>query len=587
MRTYGALLISTLFLFSIGATLQNCSADTLLWSEHGDAATTQSACSVSGHVRNLLNSAPIKKATVSLRSITSGSANDSIFPAASFIPNGSPGGSQHSVLSANDGSFCFQAVQPGQYALSGRARGFLDTRYGAQSPAESGRNIIVGAQRHQDLTLALVPESVVSGKVVDPDGDPVSGAYVKLLMRRWVGVRMRNVPVQGGQTNDLGEFRVPNISPGSYYVVVEPGPENSTPDNSGRRLVRTFYPGTTTIDQATLISIHAGDEQSDIVVPLLTGQTHHVRGRVQGLSPSDRGALSLQPEDEEQVFIAAGSGTLKADGTFDFPNVSPGSYVLSYFQISGETAKGARQVISVGNDDVDIALALAGGATIQGHIRLDGTPSSSSESTAFQGLDLKFVGADALIAPRIQARLRADGSFVVSNIPPGRYLIETKAPAGTYLKSVLYGQSDVTNKILDFSDGGSGQMEIVYRYGAATVTGTISTPQNTENGGSEVAAGAHIVLIPQNADELDGRGVLFGEADASNSFSLKQVPPGSYRAYAFESIDLTALHEPAVLKRLAAGGTDVELKEGASEAVSLPLTSSAQERTLFASLTGQ
>lgn len=586
MRIRKVPLISAWLLLWAGAGLQNCRASGLPGGEYDEAASTDHTCGVAGHVTNLMSAAPIKKAAVSLRLVTSqnGSADLSTAP---FTPYGSTASGQQSVLSGGDGSFCFQAVQPGRYVLSGRARGFLDTRYGAQSPTDSGRDIIVGAHPHDNLTLALVPESVVSGKVADPDGDPVSSAYVKLLMRRWVGVRLRNVPVQGGQTNDLGEFRIPNVSPGSYYVVVEPGPENSTPDNSGRRLLRTFYPGTAAIEQGTVISVHPGDEQSGVIVPLLAGRVHHVRGRVLGLSPTDRGALSLLPEDEEQVFIAAGSGTLKADTTFDFPHVSPGNYVLSYFQVSGESAKGARQVVTVGSDDVDVALTLAGATTVQGHIRLEGTPSNSSESAPFQGFDLKFVAADALIGPRVAATMHQDGTFIVRNIPPGRYLIEAKAPPGTYLKSVLYGQSDVTNKVLDFIDSGAGQMEIVYRYGAVTVSGTISTPQNTENGGSEIAAGAHIVLIPDNVEDLDARSVLFGEADGSNAFSVKQVPPGSYRAHAFESIDLTALHEPAVLKRLASGGTDVEVKEGTSVAVSVPLISSAQERTIFESLTGQ
>ncbi|MGH9623158.1 MAG: hypothetical protein ACRD4G_02325, partial [Bryobacteraceae bacterium] len=114
-------------------------------------------------------------------------------------------------------------------------------------------------------------------------------------MRRWTGNRMRNIPARGGETNDLGKFRIPYVSPGSYYIVADPGPRNSAPDREGRHLLRTFYPGTATIGQASLVSIHAGDDKPGVVISLLMGHTYHVRGRVVGLSPTDHGALTLLP----------------------------------------------------------------------------------------------------------------------------------------------------------------------------------------------------------------------------------------------------------------------------------------------------
>ncbi|MGH9656775.1 MAG: hypothetical protein ACRD6B_25345 [Bryobacteraceae bacterium] len=403
-------------------------------------------------------------------------------------------------------------------------------------------------------------------------------------MRRWTGNRMRNIPARGGETNDLGKFRIPYVSPGSYYIVADPGPRNSAPDREGRHLLRTFYPGTATIGQASLVSIHAGDDKPGVVISLLMGHTYHVRGRVVGLSPTDHGALTLLPADEAQVVIATGSGTIRPDGSFDFGNVNPGTYVLRYFEMSGGAPKSARQTVTVGDGDVNVELPLADPATVDGVIEIEGTPTNSSASP-FQNFDLTFAAADVLIGPRVRARVHPDGSFMVPSLPAGRYFIQAKAPAGTYLKSVLYGDTDVTNKVLDFTDGAAGRLKIIYRYGAATVTGTVTVPQTANREGA--ATGAHIVLIPTGAADPDGRNVLFGEVGRGDSFTIKQVPPGNYRAYAFGSVDAPALHNPTVLRQLASGGKGLNVKEGSSQAVSLPLTSSTQERATFGSAVAQ
>lgn len=67
-----------------------------------------------------------------------------------------------------------------------------------------------------------------------------------------------------------------------------------------------------------------------------------------------------------------------------------------------------------------------------------------------------------------------DGTFDIENLPSGRYypLIAGRIQ-GAYLKSVRLGQQDVLGQELDFSQGVSGELEIVFRYGAAEVDGTV------------------------------------------------------------------------------------------------------------------
>jgi hypothetical protein len=383
----------------------------------------------------------------------------------------------------------------------------------------------------------------------------------------------------------LGEFRVADVSPGTYYVVVEPKAENPASSTPGRKSLRTFYPGVTIVAQATPILVQAGEERSGLNIRILAGKVHHVRGKIVGpLSPTDHGFITLLPQDEEQVSISAGSSNYKPDGSFDFPDVAAGTYNLTYLQVSGESAKGGRRLVEVGDQDVNnIALAITTPATIRGRIRIEGDHPQDSRPPNFQSIHLVLTTADAVLGPSAIATILGDGSFEIHDIVPGRYLVRVNALPGAYVKSIRYGQAgaqiDITTKDIDLADGSSGEMDVLFRYGLANINGQIDQAQNGENGVHNVKP-AHIVLVPSVFDP-DGRGILFGNSDAGNAFSIKQVPPGRYRAYAFESIDFAALHDPAVLKALDSVGTELDLKEGDQKSISLGLISSEEHQHLL------
>jgi hypothetical protein len=286
---------------------------------------------------------------------------------------------------------------------------------------------------------------------------------------------------------------------------------------------------------------------------MLAGHAHHIRGAVVGLASTDQGSITIHPEDEEQVFIAVGGANYKPNGSFDFANIDPGTYVLTYFQVSGERAKGARQLVAVGERDVnDVVLSITSSATIVGRIKVEGAPAGNSKPIDFQTLKLTL--SDALVGPNAKATVQPDGRFVIRNIVPGRYVVRMDAPPGTYLKAARFGQTDARTQELDLAEGGSGELEVVYRYGLASVAGSVAG-QATES------APARVVLIPAVLDS-GGRGIVFGVGNTDHTFLLKDVAPGHYRAYAFESIDFAALQEPDILKALQSSGTDLEIAEG-------------------------
>jgi len=311
---------------------------------------------------------------------------------------------------------------------------------------------------------------------------------------------------------------------------------------------------------------------------MLSGQTHHVRGRLVGLSPSDRGGLTLSPEGEEQLFIGGGSGNAKPDGTFDFPSVAPGKYTLSYLQLTGEVAKGGRQSIEVGDQDVnDVVMAITSPASIHGRIRVENAAQTGTPALDFHSLHLTLLSTDALVGPRSAATIAEDGTFVVKNIiTPHHYTVMCNTPPGVYIKSIRYGQSDLSGRNLELTEGRAGEMEVILRYGTAVLRGRVESSANGQADNSLPLV--HVVLIPSSPKGLGP--LLFATTQPGGTFSVEQIPPGHYRAYAFESIDFAALQEPPTLKALETAGTGVEFKEAEKQSISLRLISSEQEQQL-------
>lgn len=102
-------------------------------------------------------------------------------------------------------------------------------------------------------------------------------------------------------------------------------------------------------------------------------------------------------------------------------------------------------------------------------------------------------------------------------------------------------------------------------------------PQN-QNSDMESAG---VVLIPDTLN-ADGSGVESSSLNQNGQFSVKQLRPGHYRAYAFEKIDGNVLENPDVVKLLSGSGTDVDLNENDRKQIQLPLTSADDTKQLLA-----
>lgn len=551
-------------------------------------------CVLQGRVTNSQTGETLKKVTIRL--VRHGSGAGSMGAAPTAGPQG------YSATSEADGSFRIDNIEPGDYNLSGQRSGYLNTQYGAKGRVGSGTVLSLRpAQQMTDINLALRPQAVITGKVVDEDGDPVAGVIVQVLGEMWQRGKLRYLPRGAANTNDLGEFRSANLSPGKYYLCAqrmnymrmnEPPPAPGKPDI---RPIRTCYPDAVTFDAATPLEIKAGQDLSGIDIRLHSAQTYHVRGKVVGNVPAgdaQQVTVNLLARDE-QMFFFGNQSMVSKDQSFDIPGVAPGSYTLSVMVMSGKVQGLAQQPVDVGAGDVnDVVLTVVPPGSLRGNIRVDGTPQAGAAAMNFANVHVNLMPAEMTrMMSMPSGQSSADGSFRLENIQPGKYDVQANAPAGTYLKSVRYGQQEVLGKELDLSGGAAGDLELVFRYGTAEVDGTVqaaesgSVPAGASSTGQPAAppAATSILLVPDVLNS-DGSGMHFGSTNQSGTFTFKNVPPGHYRAYAFEEVNTNDLQNPEVLKQFESRGTEVELKENDRKQIQLPLISAEDVQQIFARL---
>src|SRR5689334_13890306 len=131
-------------------------------------------------------------------------------------PNGRGGGT-YATSSANDGSFRFASVDQGNYALTGERTGYV--RETLSSPGGQTKVIeVVSEKNTSGIELKLTPQSVIAGHVFDEDGDPMQSVNVEVWRYTYPRGKRQLTQSQNGSTNDLGEFRIPNLPPGRYFV---------------------------------------------------------------------------------------------------------------------------------------------------------------------------------------------------------------------------------------------------------------------------------------------------------------------------------------------------------------------------------
>jgi protocatechuate 3,4-dioxygenase beta subunit len=500
-----------------------------------------------------------------------------------FLRRAAGRGQQQVAVTDPNGNFAFSAVEPGEYRLSADRPGFVRHEYGQKKPGKPGVVIQVAPRQElRDLVMQMTPGAVITGRVIDEDGERMPNVRVSLLRVIYQNGRRRLVPGNSASTNDLGEYRLHGIAPGRYYLAA------SASMNMGGRMTfpglarasvvapelsygSLFYPNSPDSARSVAIEIAAGMELQGIDFNFQPVRTVRLTGTLAGFEPSagrggNRPVVMLSPRGDAADMPNRHHAEVNSEtGAFEIRGVIPGSYVLVAMMSRDRRQRTARMPIEVGSANIEgIQMTFPPEMDLAGRVRVEGQDGTGGVT----GLRVMLEPVDGgpMVVPGISA-VQPDGSYRISNLAPDEFRVDVMGLAnGLYVKSVRAGNIDITEGALNLSGGSPpDSLDIVLGANGGRVNGAVI------NDRQESADGAAVVLVPEGARRGIRRFYKTAVSQTDGRFEIAGIPPGDYKLFAWDEIEPGAYSDPAFLQKHEAQGATVRIREGAAEAVSLRL----------------
>jgi len=544
-------------------------------------------CTLEGQVVDASTGQPLRKANLSLN-----------------LVGGNVGGitANHNYSATSDpaGKYSVSGLEPGRYRINVNHIGYLNTEYNSQRPGGPGTQLeLARGQKMTGVVFRMTPHGVIAGHVLDEDGDPLQNVNIQLMRMNYMQGRKQLQQFGGGNSNDLGEYRVSGIIPGKYYlcavyrgrpitmmvngslVMNAPG-AGTAPQQED--YATTFYPGVTDPAAATPLDMKPGQQLEGLNLKLAKIPTYSVKGMVfnttsappapvpQGGRGGPNGVnVNVQLDARGSMMnMGMNQGTgVRPDGTFEFSSVAPGSYNLVALTNAGALRHVAILPVDVSHSNVEgLSITVTPGVTVSGHIRVDG---DTTENIPTFSVRLNTIGPAVFGSPQ-PAKADEQDNFRIDEVNPDRFDVNVMPLTGTlYVKSIRAGNVDVLNTGLDLTGGGGANLDVVIGVNAPTITGTVQNPAT-----QQPAVATTVVLIPQEP-ERHNVSVYYriANTDQNGSFTMPRVNPGEYKLYAWEDMETNSWYDPDVMKPMESKGTPVSVKEGNPSTVQLTVIPAA------------
>lgn len=261
------------------------------------------------------------------------------------------------------------------YQLSATRNGYADS-------GNQPRIVLADGQWFADAKIALPRLGSIGGTLTDEAGEPVVGAWVRVLAQVMIAGAPQLAAGTAVKTDDRGVYRIAGLAPGKYLahvpsiqwsapegtsqaalngmtadmyaaaesrgvslrrnqvlspdgktVLVLGGGATPPPASDGHPLAypTVLYPAARSPSEAAVIDLGRGEEKSGIDIQMRPAATVRVSGLIDAAGSEIAGILArLLPAGMEGLANGAEAATapVASDGTFTFLNVSPGNYTI-------------------------------------------------------------------------------------------------------------------------------------------------------------------------------------------------------------------------------------------------------------------
>jgi hypothetical protein len=247
---------------------------------------------------------------------------------------------------------------------------------------------------------------------------------------------------------------------------------------------------------------------------------------------------------------AAKSAETKYDGTFVIDDLAPGIYTLRSAYSDDAGAYSDQQQVEVGVQGLEHVLI-----SVERQMAIDGRIVLSANDPEFKmaSIALNFIPAGA----SGDFRVVAEKMEFAGNMRPGEhYRVSAAGLTGDYyLKSIRISGSEVDVNNVSAA-GPHEKIEIVLDAHGGRIEGTVFD-------GASQTASSYVLLVPEEENRNNTDLFRRTRSDSKGKFTLRGVPPGSYKLIAFEGFDpQEMINYPDRLKEIEDHAESVTVTEG-------------------------
>lgn len=496
-----------------------------------------------------------------------------------------------SAVTDTEGRYAFEGLPAGRYQINVSRNGYVMLYFGQQRPFEPGKPLVLAdGQAADKIDFALPRGSVIAGRVTDEVGEPLAGVAVRTMRNQYQQDGRRRLTQVGGMggaystsTDDLGQFRLYGLAPGSYVVsatmgfmgnnMAAPGMTvGSGSNDGGDGFAPTYYPGTTNEAEAQPVTVTIGQEASAFfsMIPARLSRISGIVRSSQGGSPS---GVSFSMRTINNSF---GFGSqVGTDGSFMIRNIPPGEYFLEVRPMGrpGATAGtsaaepefASLPLTVAGQDIAGLLITLGAGGTVSGRVVVD---NGTLQSAVVPGQPLQVFFSETEPSGGMG---RTEPVLVNAS---GEFELKGMIGKGTFRTTTMLGIKSVTLEGRDITD-------TPYEIKAGThVTGleiTLTKTQTALSGRVQSGVGAAkdyvVVIFPNNLreGEIPTRFIRILRPDQEGKYQTLGLPPGDYFAVAMEAIEQGEQWDPAFHDRMKPRATNFRLSDGQTLTLDLRL----------------
>ena len=465
------------------------------------------------------------------------------------------------------GEYELKDLPAGRYTINIGRSGYLPMQYGQRQYGELGKPLQVDEARViEKLDFALPRAGVLSGRITDETGEPVSGVTIWVMRTEYFRGRRRAVPVGSSvATDDTGQYRVHSIPPGEYTVMAwlrdtwVAGPQKQT-----FGYATSYYPGTASYADAVKVKVGVGQETPNLDFGLVAARAATLSGTAVKSDGSPLAGVNVSLSREVAGPTSSSSFGLSGapvaeDGSWTMKNVAPGEYTIEVSSRDKFPERVSMPIVVQGTDVSGIALVTNAGGILNGQVVTDdGQPLPQMPSKL--RVSAETLGADArpmfFVSGDDNGMVDAQGDFSLRGVV-GPAMVRVFLPGAWRIKAVDVNGDDYAQKPLQLKSGERVDgVRIVITDKFPAVSGRVTDDEAKPVEGT-------VILMPEDeAKWTDGARLHRARPDQTGLFRIDGVRPDDYLAVALEFVEGWQLQDPEFLQTLRDRATRVTVREG-------------------------